>query len=308
MGAIVLGLIVILLGLVIPRLDLGTTRGGQARVGAAVGPLLTLAGVLILVLSVAGSFFVQVDAGHVGVVTRFGAVTGVTFEQGLHVKTPIDDVTIMDVRVQKDEVRAAAASRDLQDVTTIIALNFHLDPAKAAGVFQQVGLSFKERIVDPAIQEAVKATTASFTAEELITQREKAREQARALLAGKLERFNILVDELNIVDFKFSADFEKAIEAKQVAAQRVKEAENKLKQVEVEAQQQVVQAEASAKATVTRAEAEARANRLLTDSLSDRILQLESIKKWDGKLPQVTGTAVPFVNLPTPTAAPSPRP
>jgi regulator of protease activity HflC (stomatin/prohibitin superfamily) len=304
-GAIVLALIVIVLGVVIPRLDLGGGRGDAPRISPAVGPLLTLAGILILAVALAGSFFVQVDAGHVGVVTRFGAVTGTTFEQGLHVKTPIDDVTIMDVRVQKDEVRAAAASRDLQDVTTIIALNFHLDPSKASGVFQQVGLSFKERIVDPAIQESVKATTAAFTAEELITQREKAREAARQLLATKLERFNILVDELNIVDFKFSADFEKAIEAKQVAAQRVKEAENKLKQVEVEAQQQVVQAEASAKATVTRAEAEARANRLLTDSLSDRILQLESIKKWDGKLPQVTGGAAPFVNIPTPTAAPA---
>lgn len=303
-GAIGLALILIVLGIIVPRLDIGTARTGPQRVSPAIGPLLSLAGVIVLAVSLAGGFFVQVNAGFVGVVTRFGAVTGVVFEQGLHVKTPIDDVTIMDVRVQKDEVRAAAASRDLQDVTTIIALNFHLDPAKASGVFQQVGLSFKERVVDPAIQESVKATTAAFTAEELITQREKAREQARQLLAQKLERFNILVDELNIVDFKFSADFEKAIEAKQVAAQRVKEAENKLKQVEVEAQQQVVQAEASAKATVTRAEAEARANRLLTDSLSDRILQLESIKKWDGKLPQVTGGATPFVSVPVPTAAP----
>ncbi len=305
MSFVVIGLVLIFLGLIVPRLDLGTGRAGTPPVTRNVGPLFVLAGVLVVALSLAGGFFVQIDAGHVGVVTRFGAVTGVSFEQGLHAKTPIDDVTIMDIRVQKDEVRAAAASRDLQDVTTIIALNFHLDPSKAASVFQQVGLSYKERIVDPAIQEAVKATTASFTAEELITQREKAREQARALLASKLERFNILVDELNIVDFKFSTDFEKAIEAKQVAAQRVKEAENKLKQVEVEAQQQVVQAEASAKATVTRAEAEARANRLLTDSLSDRILQLESIKKWDGKLPAVTGGAVPFINIPVPTAAPA---
>lgn len=247
---------------------------------------------------------VIVEAGHVGVVTRFGAVTGVVFEQGLNYKVPfVEGVWIADVRTQKEEVDAAAASRDLQEVKSRIALNYHLDATRADTVYRTIGPLYKQRIVDPAIQEAFKFTTAQFNAEELITQRETVKERAREFLTTRLGVFNVIVDELNIVTFEFSRGFNDAIEAKQIAAQRVLEAQNVRERARVEAETRVVAAEGEANAVLVRAKAASEAQQIQRATLSDLYVQFLAVDKWDGKLPSVTAGgsgAVPFIQLPTP--------
>jgi regulator of protease activity HflC (stomatin/prohibitin superfamily) len=254
-----------------------------------------------IVLAAASNTAVIVDAGHVGVVTRFGAVTGTIFEQGLNYKIPFAEaVWIADVRTQKEQVDAAAASRDLQEVKSTIALNYHLDAKQAAAVYRQLGPQYKTRIVDPAIQEAFKFTTAQFTAEELITQREIVKQRAREFLRERLGTFNVLVDELNIVSFEFAKSFNDAIEAKQVAAQRVQQSLNEQQRAKVEADTKVITAQGDASAVLTRAKAASEAQSLQRQTLSDIYVQFLAVDKWDGKMPSVTGGgATPFINLPT---------
>lgn len=255
-----------------------------------------------IALAAAANTAVIVDAGHVGVVTRFGAVTGTIFEQGLNYKIPFaESVWVADVRTQKEQVDAAAASADLQEVKSTIALNYHLDAKQAAAVYRQLGPQYKTRIVDPAIQEAFKFTTAQFTAEELITQREVVKQRAREFLRERLGAFNVLVDELNIVSFEFAKSFNDAIEAKQVAAQRVQQSLNEQQRAKVEADTKVITAQGDASAVLTRAKAAAEAQSLQRQTLSDIYVQFLAVDKWDGKMPAVTGSgATPFINLPTP--------
>lgn len=270
-------------------------------------PLVGLLVLGLLGLTLLGSGTV-VQAGHVGVVTQFGAVTGQTFDPGFHFKLPVvQAVEVFDVRTQKDQVEAAAASKDLQAVKSVIALNYHLDAAQATTVYQTLGTLYKERVVDPAIQEAFKSATAQFTAEELITKRAEVKTLAQRTLAEQLQRFHVVVDDLNIVNFDFSEEFNRAIEAKQVASQQVLTAKQELEKSKVAAEQRVVEAKARAESQLVEAEAAAKAQQLQQQSLTELYIQNKAIDKWDGHLPQYTGGVVPFLQGPvTGRATPTP--
>lgn len=254
--------------------------GLKASIGA------TVAALVVLLVLTAWQAIVIIDAGHVGVVTRLGAITGRNMEPGFNTKTPyIEDVTIFDVRVQKEQIGAAAASKDLQEVKATIAVNYRLDAMQAANVFQTIGSNYKERVVDPAIQEAFKASTALYTAEELITQREVVKLRALDVLQEKLIKFHVVIDELNIVNFDFSDSFNTAVEAKQVAQQNVEKAKRDLERNKIEAQQRIAEAEGQAKA-----------QQLQQQTLTDRYLQLLAVQKWNGELPKVmAGEGMPFI-------------
>jgi len=286
----------------------GTNVALRASGRPGLSPILFAIPVAGIALAAVASAVVIVEAGHVGVVTRFGAVTGVSFEQGLHNKVPfIEGVWIADVRTQKEQVDAAAASRDLQEVKTTIALNYHLSATEAPKVYRDIGPLYKQRVVDPAIQEAFKFATAQFNAEELITKRETVKNLARDFLGERLGNFNVVVEELNIVSFEFSRAFNDAIEAKQVAAQRVLEAQNVRERARVEAETRVIAADGEAQAVLVRAKAASEAQQIQRSTLSDLYVQFLAVDKWDGKLPSVTGGsgAVPFINIPV--ASPAPR-
>ena len=261
-------------------------------------PVLALLGVAAL------NTAVIVEAGYVGVVTRFGAVTGVVFEQGLHTKIPFaESVWLADIRTQKEQVDAAAASRDLQEVKSTIALNYRLDGRRAPQVYREIGPFYKTRIVDPAIQEAFKFTTAQFTAEELITQREAVKNRAREFLRDRLGQFNVIVDELNIVVFEFSRAFNDAIEAKQVAAQRVQQSQREQERARVDAETRAIAADGEAQAILRKARAAAEAQALQRQTLTELYIQFLAIEKWDGRMPQVAGGgSLPFIQIPAPTA------
>ncbi len=198
----------------------------------------------------------------------------------------------MDVRVQKEVAEASAASKDLQDTHSTIAVNYNIIPDKASWVFQNVGRAFNERLIDPVTQEVVKAVTAHYTAVELITQREKVRAQIKDLLKERLLAYNIAVVDVSIVNFRFSQQFINAIEAKQTAEQLALKAQRDLDRIRIEAQQKV-----------TQAQAEAEALRLQRQNVTSELVELrrieamqEAIRKWNGVMPQVTGGALPFID------------
>jgi len=260
------------------------------------GPLklIIIAAVIIFILI----FFkpwVQVGAGQRGIVLNFGAVQKVVLEEGLHLRIPVmQEVALMDVKVQKAETDAAAASSDLQDVTSRVALNYHIVPDQANVVYQKIGIQFKERIIDPAILEVVKAVTAKYTAEELITKRPAVSEAMRHNLMDRLIVHNIAVDAFSIVTFSFSKVFTEAIESKQTAEQLALKAKRDLDRIKIEAEQKI---------TAARAEAESlrlqRAN-ISTDLIELRKIEanMKAIEKWNGILPQVTGGgAIPMIGL-----------
>ncbi|MEO5927766.1 MAG: prohibitin family protein [Patescibacteria group bacterium] len=248
-------------------------------------------GVVGLILLIIVWPFGTINAGERGVLLRWGAVTGKVLGEGLYFRVPImDRVITMDVQVQKEQVEASAASKDLQSVNSTVAVNFHISPDVVTHIYQDIGVDYKSRLIDPALQEAVKSSTAKYTAEELITKREAVRDDIKAHLMGKLEPKGILVDDFNIVDFNFSDSFNAAIEAKVTAEQSALAAKNKLEQIKFEATQDVESAKGRAEAL--RIESEAIKS-------NPQVLELRAIEKWDGRLPAVTSGATPFINIPT---------
>ncbi|NTU42941.1 MAG: prohibitin family protein [Nitrospirales bacterium] len=249
--------------------------------------------VAFLVFSVLNPFVI-IGAGERGVLLNFGAVQPSVYSEGLHLRIPIMQKIIkVDVKVHKSQTGAESVSKDLQDVRSTIAVNYHILPEKANWIYQHIGTEYKARIIDPAVQEVVKAVTAKFTAVDLITQRERIRSEIKDLLKQRLITYNIIVDDFSIVNFSFSQQFSQAIESKQTAEQLALKAQRDLERIKIEAEQKV----ASAKA-------EAEALRLQKENVSAQLIQLrqieaslKAIEKWDGHLPAVTSGAVPFIDV-----------
>lgn len=251
--------------------------------------------VAVIVFVIAATFSTAlgtVPAGFVGVETRFGAVVG-TKQPGLFAVIPfVENVVPMNVQTQKDQTDATAASNDLQSVTATVAVNYHVLPSDASTIYSNIGADYADRVISPAIQESVKSVTANYTAEQLITEREKVRDAILALLTSKLQTYGVQTDSLNIVNFAFSDTFNAAIEAKVTAQQNALAAQNKLQQVQFEAQQTVATAQAQAKAIQIQAQA-------INSQGGADYVNLQAIQKWNGVLPtqMVPGSSVPFINV-----------
>ena len=185
----------------------------------------------------------------------------------------------------------AAASKDLQTVRTVIALNYHLQADKVGEIWRILKDEYKERVIDPAIQESVKAATANYTAEELITKRPLVKESIKTVLAERLLKEYIIVDEVSIVEFDFSQQFNSAIESKVTAEQQALAARNKLEQVKYEKEQRITQAQGEAEAIRIQAQT-------ITQQGGQDYVQLKAIEKWKGEVPTyMMGNSVPFINL-----------
>lgn len=237
--------------------------------------------------------FVKVGAGERGVVLEWGAVTDRVLDEGIHWVMPIKDKVVkMDVTIQKEDETATASSKDLQNVTSNISINYRLDSSHVHTLYQELKKEYSGRVIDPAIQEFIKKTTANYTAEELITRRDEVKNDIRTALTDNLAKNHIIVEDVFITDFQFSKSFNNAIEAKVTAEQKALEAKNKLEQVKFEAEQKVATAEAEAEAIRIQAQA-------ITQQGGKDFVQLRAIEKWNGQLPQqfVPGSAVPFLSL-----------
>ena len=237
---------------------------------------------VVLVAGVCLTCFTVVKAGHTGVVLTFGAVEENIFDEGLHFKMPlVQTVVQMNNRTQKVETEGSASSKDLQIISYVVAVNYHVRSEASASLYQNVGKDYGTVIIVPAIQESIKAVTAQFTAEELITKRQTVGDQIKEALSEKINSYGIEVEIFNIVNFDFSEEFNAAVEAKQTAQQQALKAEQDLVRVEVEAKQKIAQAEA-----------EAESIRLIQEALAKSPDYVDYVKwnKWDGKLPEVMGS------------------
>jgi len=247
-------------------------------------------GVLVAVVLLFGSIG-TVRAGERGIKVRFGAVVA-TLPEGLYFKVPfIEKVIRADVKIQKDEVDASAASKDLQTVTAKVAVNYHLDPTRVAEIYREIGIDYNARLIAPTLQESVKAATARFTADELITKRSEVRDAAKVALTEKLSPRGIAVDDFNIVNFDFSPSFNKAIEEKVTAEQNALAAKNKLEQSKYEAEQRIAQAKGEAEAIRIQVQA-------IQNQGGEEYVELKRIEKWNGAYPTtMLGSATPLLNL-----------
>lgn len=218
--------------------------------GMEVNPLsFIIAAITLICASLFTTSFGEIPAGHRGIVLKFGAITGKELGEGLYMVTPgVESVQVMDLQVHASTFESTAASKDLQDVTTSITVNYRLDRGRVSEVYRDLRNDYVERVMVPANQEAVKAATAQFDAERLVVERTKVKDMIESLLARRLEKHGILVDGVSITEFKFSPEFSKAIEAKVTATQQALKAENDLKRVKAEAQQQIESAKAQAEA------------------------------------------------------------
>lgn len=236
---------------------------------------------LLLVLLVLASFFVIIRAGERGVLMRFGQVQSQILNEGIHPVIPLmDTVEKMSVQVQKQEISTEASSRDLQDIFTDVALNWHIIPEEVNLLFQQVGNqeAVIQRIINPAIEEVLKSVIAQYTAEEIITKRSEVKATVDRLLATRLLSYHLAVDDISLIQIHFSDQFGDAVEAKQIAEQEAKRAGFL-----------AVRAANEAEAKINLAKGEAEAQRLINETLTPKLLHKQAIDKWDGKLPLITG-------------------
>lgn len=239
------------------------------------------------------SAFTIVPAGNTGVILTLGKVSQSSYSEGFHLKVPfIQQVESMSNKIQVYETPASAVSKDLQTVSSNIAVNYRLVSDKSADMYKNVGTDYQTVLIAPVVQECMKSATAKYTAEQLITERAAVGDEVKTALDNKLNSYGIYIEKFNIVNFDFSDEFNSAIEAKQVAEQNLLKTETEQKQAitiaEAQAKQKVIAAEAEADAILAEAEAQAEANRLLEASLSDKVIAYEQIQKWDGVMPKVT--------------------
>lgn len=250
-----------------------------------------LAGGILLILAIFFRPFTIVNAGERGVIMKFGKVQDQVLDEGIHPIMPVvTSVRTLSVRVQQNSFQSDAASKDLQKITTELAVNWHVDPTRVNKVFQQVGdqQQIITGIITPAISEVLKAATSKKTAEEIITKRTELKGEIDSNLKTRLSAYGLIVDDVSLVNFSFSPEFGKAIEAKQIAEQEAKQAEFIAQKATQEAQ-----------ADINRAKGQAEAQRLQRLTLTPELLQKQAIEKWDGRFPTVMGGngAVPLINI-----------
>jgi regulator of protease activity HflC (stomatin/prohibitin superfamily) len=260
--------------------------------------ILILIVLLILFIFSWGSFAI-VPAGHRGVVLWWGGVEKRIMGEGLNFKVPIAEKVIkVDVKVQPHPFKEIdASSKEYQMVKMTGMMNFHIDPAYVNDLYQKVGLDFADKVIDPAFNDFVKEVVPTYPIGEILPKREEIRKRAMGKLGENLSRYHIIVDDIYFANIRFSPEYEKAIEAKQVAQQQVETQRQVLAQREIEAQQKVATAKGEAESIQVMAQGQAKANDALSRSISPILVQYKGIEKWNGILPQVSGGAVPFVDI-----------
>ena len=232
-----------------------------------------------------------VDAGHTGVVVTLGKVNEGVLQEGIHLKIPfVQQVIKIDNRIRKLEVNTEAFSKDLQSVNTVLAINYRVDTSKSDSIYKNIGADYEDVLVTPAVNEVLKAITATYTAEESVTNRQLISDGLVTGLNEKLNEIGLYVTDVNIIDFDFSDAFITAIEEKQVAQQKLLKAETEKKTA-------VTNAEAEAEAIKIKAEAEAEANKTVSKSLTAEILENKKIEKWNGELPRVSGSGGTIIDI-----------
>jgi len=250
------------------------TRNAYAGIAFVIGILLL--GIVVLLLF----FTATVETGSVGVITNFGKVTGTVLDSGWHIVGPVDHVTDVSIRTITTQTDADCFSSDLQEVKITLAVQTRITKENATKIYQNFGLDYMGQAT-PKILDALKAETAKYEAAEIIANRDKIRSETLKASSARLADF-VEVQDLSIVNVSFSDDYEKAIEAKQVAQQRAEQAKYELQQAQIEADTKVASAKGEAQAIEIRGDAL---------SKNPEVINLELINKWDGKAPETLVTS-----------------
>lgn len=263
----------------------------KAKLFLAIIILVVLFGLSILLNS-----FTSVPTGFVGIRTRFGKASQDIVQEGLNLQIPmIEKIVLMDCRTQKVEIACSTASRDLQEVTLKVAVNYNVTIDNAYNIYKNIGVNYESIMISPSILESVKSITAQYTAEELITKRSEVSDKMEETLTGKIESRGFSVIDFNVTDLDFSVAYNQAIEKKQVAEQEAKQAEYELEKAKIENEKKIAEAEANAKVM-----------QVQNSSITDQALKLKELEikksfvdKWNGNLPStVTGDSViPFLDI-----------
>ncbi len=292
--------VLLILIAVIVALSVRVTQKGEGQT-MSWRPAGTVFGVILISVFIALAGCVgTVVAGQRGVVLRFGAVTGRTLQPGLYIVAPfVESVQIMSVKVEAYTAKSDAVSKDMQNAKTSITLNYFLDEKKVGKVYQTLGVSYEDRIINPAVQESVKAATAKFDASSLVSKREVVKSTIQESLKNRLAMHGIIIDTISITDFAFDAAFMNAVEQKVTATQLSMKAQNDLERIKFEAQQKI-----------ETAKAEAESLRVQKEQITPELIKLRQIevqkaaidmmeKKWNGQLPTYVGGngPIPFLDV-----------
>lgn len=264
--------------------------------------------VLVVLIILLFSCFTVIDAGHTGVVLTFGKVSDTVLQEGLHLKAPFAQTVIsIDNRIVKLEVTTEAFSKDLQTISSVVAINYHINKDASHSLYKDVGLGYQDVLITPAINEVLKAVTAQYTAIELVSARSTVSVLLDEQMNAKLNAYGIFVNEINIINWDFTAEYISAVEAKQVAEQNLiktrTEQEQALVIANTDAQRIEIAAQAEANQILILAQAQAESNQILSESLSDPLIQYRTVDKWNGELPMVTSGGTPLITLPGGTAS-----
>lgn len=252
--------------------------------------------IVLVILSIFFNSFTSVPTGYVGIRTRFGKANQDIVQEGLNLQIPmIERIVLMDCRTQKAEIDCSTASRDLQEVTLKVAVNYNVTVDNAYSIYKNIGVNYESIMISPSILESVKSVTAQYTAEELITKRSEVSDKMEESLKGKIESRGFSVIDFNITDLDFSAAYNQAIEKKQVAEQEAKQAEYELEKAKIENEKKIAEAEANAKVMQVQ-DSSTTENAL---KLKELEIKNKFIEKWNGNLPStVTGDSViPFLDI-----------
>ena len=259
-------------------------------------------------------FFAKVDAGYVGIREYFGKVPDEPLQPGFHVTRYFESVHPVDVRTQVNSYKLEAFSSDIQQVIVTVAVNNNISSEAAGTLYRTVGMNYLSTLIEPRLAENVKVVISGYTAESLISKREVLSSQVLERMQKDIAPYGIVISNISIQNIDFTDAFEAAVEAKQVATQEKQRAKTQEEQKTMEAEQTAarkkieaeaaaevakVKADADAYAIQAKADAEAEANRKISESLTDNLIQYHEINAWDGKLPTYMGGngTIPIINM-----------
>lgn len=267
--------------------DIGRFFGQKAKI-VAIGVEMRHS-LILFALAISGCRVV--DTGEVGIKKRFGEVQGGLLDPGLHFYNIITSTIIrFNVQERKIEDKTACFTRDTQNSQISYSLTYYPAKDQVMELYVKLGVSWEEKIILPVVRGSLKTVTGQYVADELVGKRELVRQNALKSVRATLDARGIAVTNLELTNIDFDSNYERAVEAKAVAVQKAAEAKNKTVEVEEQARQKVIEAKAEAEST-----------RIRTDALekSKELIQLEAVRKWDGKLPthMLSGSTLPFLDI-----------
>lgn len=254
---------------------------------------LTIVGAVVILLLAAAAMSVSVvPVGHTGILLTMGKVQDTPVDEGVNFKIPfMQKIVTMDNRIQKMEISTEAFSKDIQTVTATLAVNYKVSKAQTFSLYKNVGMNFENVLIIPATHEALKSVSAHYTAEELISARQRVSDEIMEVLNLQTNPNGIEITAFNIIDFDFSAEYIKAVEDKQVAEQRKKQADienqTNIEKAKAEAERVTIESQGAADALKIAAEGKAQSYRLQNAAITENNIKMEWIDKWNGQLPQI---------------------